>query len=262
MAIKWGWPFPKAGEGSFLGGQLFGKNPGGEFRPNGFHNGLDFGSIDHPGNEFCAVHAGKVVFAGWAPSGYEALGTVIVTKSDDGYFIVYQEFGSSTGNILVKVGDSITLGQVIGTRNTSHLHLGVTKKDWLQAQSSAFSDDGTWLDPLKIIREGLKDDGDDGGQIIIEEDEILRIYWKQQKVGSTVYDAYLLNGNKRMYIHNNTLLNECRVLTRLFGDTKEERFYNDAYRVLALEATTDLVEFKYYANKYFLNEVASTSRSS
>lgn len=76
------------------------------------------------------------------------------------------------------------------------------------------------------------------------------IYWKQQKISSSTYDAYLLNGNKRMYIKDNTLLNECRVLVRLYGDdTKEERFYNDAFRVLALEATTDLVEFKYYANK-------------
>lgn len=83
-----------------------------------------------------------------------------------------------------------------------------------------------------------------------EGEKKMYIYWKQQKISSSTYDAYLLNGNKRMYIKDNTLLNECRVLVRLYGDdTKEERFYNDAFRVLALEATTDLVEFKYYANK-------------
>ncbi|WP_314068562.1 M23 family metallopeptidase [uncultured Vagococcus sp.] len=155
MAIGWGWPFPKVGEGSFSGGQLFGKNPGGEFRPNGFHNGLDFGSVDHPGSEICAIHDGTVVFAGWAPSGYEALGTVVATKSDDGYYVVYQEFGTSTANIRVSVGQKVTLGQVVATRNTSHLHLGVTKTEWLKAQSSAFSNNGVWLDPRDIIKKGI-----------------------------------------------------------------------------------------------------------
>ena len=152
MSNGWGWPFPKVGEGSFLGGQLFGKNPGGEFRPNGFHNGLDFGSVDHPGSEICAVHEGTVVFAGWAPSGYEALGTVVATKSTDGYYVVYQEFGTSAGNIRVSVGQKVTLGKVIATRNTSHLHLGVTKTDWLKAQSSAFTNNGVWLDPRVVIK--------------------------------------------------------------------------------------------------------------
>ncbi|OJG56422.1 hypothetical protein RV08_GL002769 [Enterococcus mundtii] len=46
------------------------------------------------------------------------------------------------------------MGDVIGIRDTEHLHLGITKKDWLQAESSAFTDDGTWLDPLKIITTG------------------------------------------------------------------------------------------------------------
>ena len=37
----WGWPFPSVGQGSFTGAQLFGVNPGGEFRANGFHDGLE-----------------------------------------------------------------------------------------------------------------------------------------------------------------------------------------------------------------------------
>lgn len=57
---SWGWPFPDVGEGKFMGSQLFGVNAGGEFRPNGFHDGLDFGSVDHPGSEVHAVHGGKV----------------------------------------------------------------------------------------------------------------------------------------------------------------------------------------------------------
>ncbi|MDT6259921.1 M23 family metallopeptidase, partial [Enterococcus faecium] len=63
---SWGNPFPGSSldKNSFSGGQLFGKNPGGEFRPNGFHDGLDFGSVDHPGSEIHAVHGGKVVYVG------------------------------------------------------------------------------------------------------------------------------------------------------------------------------------------------------
>lgn len=56
----------------------------------------------------------------------------------------------------MKVGDRVTSGQVIGIRNTNHLHLGITRKDWPQAQSSAFINDGTWLDPLKLLEEGTK----------------------------------------------------------------------------------------------------------
>src|SRR5699024_4701230 len=40
IQISWGWPFPSVGEGKFAGGQLFGINPGGEFRTNNFHDGL------------------------------------------------------------------------------------------------------------------------------------------------------------------------------------------------------------------------------
>lgn len=111
--------------------------------------------------------------------------------------------------------------------------------------------DGGYMgyEPIEYYR--LKNTGSGSGENPEKEGEIeMYIYWKQQKINSQTYDAYLLNGNKRMYIKDNTLLNECRVLVRLYGNnTTEERFYNDAYRVLALEATTDLVEFKYYSNK-------------
>ena len=64
---SWGWPFPNVGEGNFMGGQLFGVNAGGEFRPNGFHDGLDFGSVDHPGSAVHAVHGESYyqVIYGW-----------------------------------------------------------------------------------------------------------------------------------------------------------------------------------------------------
>ena len=62
---KWGWPFPSTGEGHFSGAQLFGVNAGGQFRMNGFHDGLDFGSIDHPVAEVHAIHGGKVTQIGY-----------------------------------------------------------------------------------------------------------------------------------------------------------------------------------------------------
>lgn len=148
----WGWPFPDAGQGSFLGGQLFGRNAGGEFRKNGWHDGLDFGSVDHPGNEVHAVHGGTVVYVG--NPNIAGLGACVIVINDSGLNMVYQEFASSTSNARVKIGDKVKVGQVIGIRDTAHLHFGVTKKDWLQAQASAFSDDGTWLDPLKLITTG------------------------------------------------------------------------------------------------------------
>ncbi|AEJ87173.1 hypothetical protein RV05_GL001348 [Enterococcus hirae] len=148
----WGWPFPEAGQGSFTGGQLFGKNAGGEFRENGFHDGLDFGSVDHPGSEIHAIHGGTVTYVG--NPNIAGLGACVIVINDSGLNMVYQEFATSTSNAKVKVGDKVKLGDVIGTRDTEHLHLGITKKDWLQAQSSAFTDDGTWLDPLKVITTG------------------------------------------------------------------------------------------------------------
>lgn len=84
-----------------------------------------------------------------------------------------------------------------------------------------------------------------------KEGEIMMyIYWKQQKIGSKNYDAYFVNGNKRMYIEDDTLLQACRSLVKYYtGKTNEDWFGNDGFRVLSIEATTDLVEFKYYANK-------------
>lgn len=148
----WGWPFPGVGQGSFSGGQLFGKNAGGEFRENGWHDGLDFGSVDHPGSDIHAVHGGTVTYVGNPNIG--GLGACVIVISDSGLNMVYQEFATSTSNAKVKEGDRVKLGDVIGVRDTEHLHLGITKKDWLQAESSAFTNDGTWLDPLKMITTG------------------------------------------------------------------------------------------------------------
>ena len=150
---SWGWPFPDVGEGKFMGSQLFGVNAGGEFRPNGFHDGLDFGSVDHPGSEVHAVHGGKVTIKSYMGG----LGNYVVVHSDDGYNIVYQEAFSSAGKITVNVGDTVKTGDVIGYRDTDHLHVGVTRQDFNIAVGKSFTNDGTWLNPLDLIKSGGTD---------------------------------------------------------------------------------------------------------
>lgn len=153
IQISWGWPFPSVGEGKFAGGQLFGINPGGEFRTNNFHDGLDFGNIDHPGSEVHAIHDGKVTIIG--TDSY--IGWHVVTHSNDGYDIVYQEAFSNRGNIKVSQGQEIKTGDVIGIRDTNHVHIGVTKKSWVEGYNGhSFDPNWGWLDPLKLIKDGSK----------------------------------------------------------------------------------------------------------
>lgn len=201
MANDWGWPF-SGGYKGYEEGQQFGittfdRTGNGDY----FHDGFDFGSAKYPGSNIAAVHAGTVVYAGWAPAGYGALGTVVVTKDSSGYYVVYQEFGTSTSNINVSVGQSVSLGQVIATRNTSHLHLGITKKDWLSAQSSAFKDDGTWLDPIIIIKDGTGNNTKPE-----EDDEMIYAYGADGQTGTFLFDgintlAFAGNNAQAAYNH-------------------------------------------------------------
>ena len=55
-------------------------------------------------------------------------------------------------DVSVKEGDHVSVGDKIGTLTTNHLHLGISKTEIEKAQSSAFKDDGTWLDPIKVIK--------------------------------------------------------------------------------------------------------------
>lgn len=146
----WGWPFPDVGEGNFMQVQRFGNDGG--FRQNGFHDGLDFGSVDHPGRDVHAIHGGKVTIKSYMGG----LGNYVVI-SGSGYNVVYQEAFSSASNIIVNVGDTVKVGDVIGYRDTDHLHVGVTKADFNVAVGKSFTNDGTWLDPLELIKNGPSD---------------------------------------------------------------------------------------------------------
>lgn len=143
---------------SFMTGQLFGHTrPGWE--TGDFHNGLDFGSIDHPGSEMIAVIDGVVTHVG-NMSGLRAY----VVINDGEYNIVYQEFSYNTGNIKVRVGDRVKKGQLLAIRDADHLHLGFTKVDFMTALGSSFTDDGTWEDPLNFLGKCV-----DGGGLDPEE---------------------------------------------------------------------------------------------
>ncbi|USS89993.1 phage tail tip lysozyme [Fructilactobacillus cliffordii] len=150
------WAPPMKGKGSITGEQNFGYS---ESRSGHFHDGEDYGSSSFTDPHIYASHGGKVIFAGdpgtvgMDNSFPNGLGkSFVVTKSDDGYYVVYQEFSTSTDGIKVHEGDTVTTGQLIGIRNTDHLHMGITKMDWKQAEGHAFKDDGTWIDPKKLIK--------------------------------------------------------------------------------------------------------------
>ena len=99
--------------------------------------------------DILAVHGGTVYKVEQSGDGR---GWHIDVKSPDGYYETYQEFTSSESDIKVKVGDNVTAGQAIARLNSSHLHLGISRTEIEKAQSSWNKDDGTWLDPIKVIK--------------------------------------------------------------------------------------------------------------
>ncbi len=150
---KWGWPFPSVGEGKFSSNQLFGVHAG-NGRRHSFHDGLDFGSVDHPGSEIHAIHGGTVMEVSHAAG----IGWYVLTHSSDGYDIIYQEAFSSESKISVKKGQHIKTGNIIGNRDTNHVHIGVCKKPYSWSagfyNKHSFDPNWHWLDPLKLIEHG------------------------------------------------------------------------------------------------------------
>ena len=68
--------------------------------------------------------------------------------------MIYQEFSRNVGDIKVSTGQTVKKGQLIGKFTSSHLHLGMTKKEWRSAHSSWNKDDGTWFNPIPILQGG------------------------------------------------------------------------------------------------------------
>lgn len=146
----WGWPFsPEDGNKPFSLEQSFGPGTG-AFRGNGYHDGVDFGAYDHPGRDVHAVHGGTVTHKGYMGG----LKWYVVTHSADGFNIVYQEAFSGPGQIRVNIGDKVKTGDVIGWRDLDHCHIGVTKKDFMEAVSHSFDPSGGWMDVRELIKNG------------------------------------------------------------------------------------------------------------
>ena len=165
----WSWPFPAAGRGSFAPGQAFGYSsykrtseyPGND-RRNYYHDGLDFGAYDHPGAEVHAIHGAKVLDVNTCRNSKGQTMWWYIIAWDGRYLYVYQEAFQTRAQIAVNPGQIIYPGQVIGWRNTSHLHLGINtspnygmdlshsfQPSW--SDPSAATGSGTWLDPQWVI---------------------------------------------------------------------------------------------------------------
>ena len=136
---------------SFALGQQFGPNTG-DFRPNGFHSGLDFGSIDHPGTNVLCVSDGKVTHTGFMDGIYY----YVVVKDKRGYNVIYQEFSYNNNTIKVNIGNNVKKGQTLATRDSDHLHLGFTKVAFPDCLASSYLDNGTFEDPLKFLGKCFK----------------------------------------------------------------------------------------------------------
>lgn len=145
---SWCWPF--LSEGKFEKEQKFGYS---DFRQGNFHSGLDFGNEKNPGKEVHCIKSGKVIYSG-NPE-IEGLGPIITVINDGKYNFVYQEFATNESSSLVKKGDFVKTGQVIGVRDTDLLHIGVTEVEWTKALESTFKNDGVWMDPLPLIQDGV-----------------------------------------------------------------------------------------------------------
>lgn len=234
---KWGWPFPSAGKGSFMSGQLFGYHAG-NGRRNNFHDGLDFGSVDHPGSAVHAIHGGSVIKVAYDPY----IGWYILTHSSDGYDIIYQEAFSSKSQIK-KTSGSFKTGDVLGYRDTSHLHIGICKKPykWSDGYSHSF-EKWHWLDPLKLIEHGgQKGDKASSAKYYTPKKTGERINIKSVNKGKD----YLLASKDMLdtfgYIAKNKIFDDAKTPEHVLKKAKawlkkQETNYNkESYKISALE---------------------------
>lgn len=235
---SWGWPFPDVGEGNFMQAQRFGYDGG--FRPNSFHDGLDFGSVDHPGSAVHAIHSGKVTIKSYM----DGLGNYVVIHSDDGYNIVYQEAFSSMSDIRVNVGDVVNTGDVIGYRNTDHLHIGITKVDFNTAVGKSFTNDGTWLNPQEIIRNGIANNNSESDieqpTETVEEDKPTEYEIHSEYVSPLVEKAHWPKVEAEPITDDN-ITDENTLLNKLKASVHD---YPD------IEYTLDYANFKYNSVKF------------
>ena len=148
----WGWPFDSVKSiqdvfkklDSPTSEQTFGTSPS---RNGHFHDGWDFGSSKYgAGSTIKAVHDGTV-YRIEQLHGY----WMVDVKSSDGYYEVYQEAFASRSDIAVSEGQSVKIGDKIGTLTDTHLHLGISKTEIDKANAYWNVNNGTWLNPVREI---------------------------------------------------------------------------------------------------------------
>lgn len=89
------------------------------------HNGVDMGTLGVADVPIYATKAGKIIFAGWNNGGY---GGVVTIDHGNGYYSTYNHM--DTADIVVKTGDSVQQGQLIGAVDGKpnlalHLHFEI-----------------------------------------------------------------------------------------------------------------------------------------
>lgn len=178
---SWTWPFTKPYTGViYLEGQQFGNTSVKRGRGY-FHDGFDFDASVY-GPDIFALSDGEVIYTGVMGDG---LGSVIVLSIPP-YQVMYQEFSKSMSDILISVGQKVTKGQRIGRLNGgTHLHLGITQKNWRTALSSWDVDDGSWLNPIDVIQKEMNNSQEEKGDI---EMILLKVTDKNSKMDGSIWN--------------------------------------------------------------------------
>lgn len=155
--LGWGWPFPNIPANGrpvvYLNGQQYGHT--GWFGRGGgdFHDGFDFDGAHYNGN-CLAVHPGTVHHIG-ADLGW----WYVWVQSPDGYSEIYQEGFTRRSDIYVNEGQQVNVGTPIGRVTGTHTHIGITNKPIPIAYYHGYEDDGTWLNPIDVIANGIASGG-------------------------------------------------------------------------------------------------------
>lgn len=151
------------GGGSAAGGAWL-HSPGSGFHDTsgfGYRGAVAGGMSIHDGNDFAgakavhAVHGGKVIYAGGARGGWggpNGIGENLITKGDDGWYVIYQEFNGKNNSgapMYVHRGDSVKTGQHIASLGPSgtHVHIGVSRN---YPYANSGSTTHGWNDLLKM----------------------------------------------------------------------------------------------------------------
>lgn len=154
----------RSGSGGAYGSGTWLHAPGAGFHVTsgfGYRGAVSGGLPIHDGNDFSgahivhAVHPGKVIRSGGAPAnwgGPKGIGQNMVTKSADGYYVIYQEFNgknNSGAHTFASVGDDVKAGQRIAALGPSgtHVHIGVSKHNPFANNPDSTSG---WFDVTKM----------------------------------------------------------------------------------------------------------------